>query len=212
MTRKEEEEEEGCAPPATLSLFNLRETFSRLELSHSEEEEEEEEEEEQELRALFSSAHDEESSRLHSSDDVLVFLETKTKRKDFDESKGLVDDEDDDDDESSLPSCAICLTEPALENSCFTVPCLHSLLRQVHRSVGLTFKRRRKTSRGKNAGCRRRIISTIVTAAVVARALPRSVRPVECRLRICCAIESWTGPCISFSRESWIYGNIRCVC
>ena len=122
----------------------MRETFSRLELSRSEEEEEEEEEE-QELRALFSSAHDEASSR-HSSDDVLVFLETKTKRKDFDESKGeddvddddddkedkenaddlLVDDEDDEDDESSLPSCAICLTAPALENSCFTVPCLHS--------------------------------------------------------------------------------------
>ena len=79
MTRKEEEEEEeGCAPPATPSLFNGRETFSRLELSHSEEEEEEEEEEEQELRALFSSAHDEESSHL-SSVDVLVFLDTKTK-------------------------------------------------------------------------------------------------------------------------------------
>ena len=138
MTRKEEE---GFVPPVTPSLFNLRETFSRLELSRSEEEEEEEE---QELRALFSSAHDEESSH-HSSDDVLVFLETKTKKKDFDESKGeddlddddedkedkenaddlLVDDEDDDD-ESSLPSCAICLTAPALENSCFTVPCLHS--------------------------------------------------------------------------------------
>ena len=134
MTRKEEE---GFAPPVTPSL--PLETFSRLELSR---EEEDEEEEEQQLRALFSSAHDEES---HHSDDVLVFLEKKTKKKDFDESKGeddddLDDDDDDDeedkenaddllvddDDESSLPSCAICLTAPALENSCFTVPCLHS--------------------------------------------------------------------------------------
>jgi hypothetical protein len=36
------------------------------------------------------------------------------------------DNDDDEKEDSSLPSCAICLNAPSLENSCFTVPCLHS--------------------------------------------------------------------------------------
>ena len=112
-------------------LFNLRETFSRLSCTRKKKRRREER---TGAGALFSSAHDEESSRLHSSTSVGVFRD-KDEEERLDESKGLVDDEDDDDDESSLPSCAICLTEPALENSCFTVPCLHCFGAR-HRSVG----------------------------------------------------------------------------
>jgi hypothetical protein len=36
------------------------------------------------------------------------------------------DNDDDEKEDSNLPSCAICLNAPSLENSCFTVPCLHS--------------------------------------------------------------------------------------
>ena len=108
----------------------LRETLARLELD----------DDDAHQRCTMSTKKEEEEDATQT---MTMFSGTKAVAA-F-ERKSDEDDNDDDDvekcdemkattttttafveEDDSRPSCAICLTSPSLENSCFTVPCLHS--------------------------------------------------------------------------------------